>query len=223
MRPGFGAVKQRAGQAQTRAVSAFRPFGFAGTIGAKREAVSTERGANHRQRVTRCISRLITSAALLFCLTSTAASQTHAVIEKNATVLGFKIHYLEAGKGTPVVLLHGLGGDGSRWAPNIGPLAASFRIIAPDQIGFGQSDKPLANYHTGMLSEFLIEFLKVIGIPKASLVGNSMGASVRPIPPSIIRTRLIVSYFPICPPIDFQPGLRRRRRVTRIGGKSKTA
>ena len=124
------------------------------------------------------ISRLTTSAALLFCLTSTAASQTHSVIEKDATVLGFKIHYLEAGNGSPVVLLHGLGGDGSRWAPNIGPLAASFRIIAPDQIGFGQSDKPLANYHTGMLSEFLIEFLKVIGIPKASLVGNSMGAGV---------------------------------------------
>jgi 2-hydroxy-6-oxonona-2,4-dienedioate hydrolase len=124
------------------------------------------------------ISRLTTSAALLFCLTSTAASQTHSVIEKDATVLGFKIHYLEAGNGSPVVLLHGLGGDGSRWAPNIGPLAASFRIIAPDQIGFGQSDKPLANYHTGMVSEFLIEFLKVIGIPKASLVGNSMGAGV---------------------------------------------
>jgi hypothetical protein len=50
------------------------------------------------------ISRLTTSAALLFCLTSTAASPTHSVIEKDATVLGFKIHYLEAGNGSPVVL-----------------------------------------------------------------------------------------------------------------------
>jgi uncharacterized Ntn-hydrolase superfamily protein len=93
-------------------------------------------------------------------------------------VLSFKIHYLEAGAGAPVVLLHGLGGDGSLWAPNIGPLAADFRIFALDQIGFGQSDKPLANYHTGMLSEFLVGFLKAIGVQKASLVGISMGGTV---------------------------------------------
>ena len=77
-----------------------------------------------------------------------------------------------------MVLLHGLGGDGSCWAPNIGPLAADFRVIALDEIGFGQSDKPLANYHNGMLSEFLVDFLKAVGAPKASLAGNSMGASV---------------------------------------------
>jgi len=71
---------------------------------------------------------------------------------KDATVLGFKLHYLEAGRGAPVVLLHGLGGDGSRWAPNIDALAKDFHVFALDQIGFGQSDKPLANYHTGMLA-----------------------------------------------------------------------
>jgi pimeloyl-ACP methyl ester carboxylesterase len=88
------------------------------------------------------------------------------------------MHYLEAGRGAPVVLLHGLGGDGSRWTPNIEPLARDFHVFALDQIGFGQSDKPLANYHTGMLAEFLVGFLKAVGVPKASLVGNSMGASV---------------------------------------------
>src|SRR6516164_3535422 len=97
---------------------------------------------------------------------------------KDVTVLGFRLHYLEAGRGTPVVLLHGLGGDGSRWGPNIEPLARDFHVFALDQIGFGESDKPLANYHTGMLAEFLVGFLKAAGIPKASLVGNSMGAGV---------------------------------------------
>src|SRR3954452_11456824 len=97
---------------------------------------------------------------------------------KDVTVLGFKLHYLEAGKGAPIVLLHGLGGDGSRWGPNIEPLAKDFHVFALDQIGFGQSDKPLANYHTGMLAEFLVDFLKAVGVPKASLVGNSMGAGV---------------------------------------------
>ena len=97
---------------------------------------------------------------------------------KDVTVLGFKLHYLEAGRGAPVVLLHGLGGDGSRWGPNIEPLAKDFHVFALDQIGFGESDKPLANYHTGMLAEFLVGFLKAVAIPKASLVGNSMGAGV---------------------------------------------
>ena len=73
---------------------------------------------------------------------------------------------------------NGLGGDGSRWGPNIEPLAKDFHVFALDQIGFGESDKPLANYHTGMLAEFLVGFLKAAGISKASLVGNSMGASV---------------------------------------------
>lgn len=99
-------------------------------------------------------------------------------VARDVTVLSFKLHYLEAGSGPPVVLLHGLGGDGSRWAPNIAVLARDFHVFALDQIGFGQSDKPLANYHTGMLSEFLVDFLKALDIPKASLVGNSMGAAV---------------------------------------------
>lgn len=97
---------------------------------------------------------------------------------KDVTVLGFKLHYLESGAGAPVVLLHGLGGDGSRFGPNIAALSKNFHVFALDQIGFGLSDKPLANYHTGMLAEFLVDFLKAVGAPKASLVGNSMGASV---------------------------------------------
>ncbi len=60
----------------------------------------------------------------------------------------------------------------------IEPLARDFHVFALDQIGFGESDKPLANYHTGMLAEFLVDFLKAVNVPKASLVGNSMGAGV---------------------------------------------
>jgi pimeloyl-ACP methyl ester carboxylesterase len=97
---------------------------------------------------------------------------------KNVSVLGFNIYYHDEGSGPPVILLHGLGGDGSRWGPNIRALAADFRVIVPDQIGFGQSDKPLANYHNGMLAEFLARFMKAIELPKASIVGSSMGAWV---------------------------------------------
>ena len=125
------------------------------------------------------MKRYFAAAALIVAAAVVGGAQTQpGAVGKDTTVLGFKIHYLEAGRGAPVVLLHGLGGDGSRWAPNIEPLARDFHVFALDQIGFGQSDKPLANYHTGMLAEFLVGFLKAVGIPKASLVGNSMGAGV---------------------------------------------
>jgi pimeloyl-ACP methyl ester carboxylesterase len=136
------------------------------------------------QRVRARIADMRTLIALAAAAaTSTAAAglvvsaQTGPMV-KDVTVLGFKLHYLEAGRGAPVVLLHGLGGDGSRWAPNIGPLARDFHVFALDQIGFGQSDKPLANYHTGMLAEFLVGFLEAVHVQKAALVGNSMGAGV---------------------------------------------
>jgi pimeloyl-ACP methyl ester carboxylesterase len=125
--------------------------------------------------LTRCFTVVMVLAALV--LTVSAQPRATAAA-KDATVLGFKLHYLEAGKGAPVVLLHGLGGDGSRWGPNIEPLARDLHVFALDQIGFGQSDKPLANYHTGMLADFLVGFLKAVNVPKASLVGNSMGAGV---------------------------------------------
>ncbi|HMD33662.1 MAG TPA: alpha/beta fold hydrolase [Vicinamibacterales bacterium] len=125
--------------------------------------------------MTKTIAALLSAIAVLFV---GSARPRAAAVGKDVTVLGFKLHYLEAGRGAPVILLHGLGGDGSRWGPNIDPLAQSFHVFALDQIGFGQSDKPLANYHTGMLAEFLVDFIKAVGLQKASLVGNSMGASV---------------------------------------------
>jgi pimeloyl-ACP methyl ester carboxylesterase len=100
------------------------------------------------------------------------------VQQKDATVFGYKMHYREAGKGPAVILLHGLGGDGSRWGGTMDALSDDCRVIALDQIGFGESDKPLVNYNHALLAEFLIEFMNVVEIPKASIVGHSMGAFV---------------------------------------------
>jgi pimeloyl-ACP methyl ester carboxylesterase len=117
---------------------------------------------------------------MIACIIFGSASEVLAQkpVEKDATVLGFKLHYRELGRGPTVVLLHGLGADGARWERNIGPLSRDFRVIALDQIGFGQSDKPMANYDNRMLSEFLVRFLAAIGVAKASLIGSSMGAQV---------------------------------------------
>jgi pimeloyl-ACP methyl ester carboxylesterase len=122
---------------------------------------------------------LLAALAVTLCLgVPTRAQSLKAPIPEDVTVLSFKLHYLEAGTGKPVILLHGLGGDSSRWEQNITALAADFHVFALDQIGFGQSDKPMANYHVGMLSEFLVEFMNAVRLPKASLVGNSLGAAV---------------------------------------------
>lgn len=107
-----------------------------------------------------------------------ASEGRSAISQRDATVFSFKIHYLEAGDGPTVILLHGLGGDGSRWTPLMSSLASDFRVIALDQIGFGESDKPLINYNHGLLAEFLAEFMNTIDVPKASLVGHSMGGFV---------------------------------------------
>jgi pimeloyl-ACP methyl ester carboxylesterase len=99
-------------------------------------------------------------------------------MEGTATVYGAKIHYVEAGSGPVVVLLHGLGGNTTNWAFNIAPLAHKYRVVVPDQIGFGQSDKPLINYRIATYVDFLDAFLKELKIERASLVGNSMGGWV---------------------------------------------
>ncbi|HEX8091495.1 MAG TPA: alpha/beta hydrolase [Blastocatellia bacterium] len=95
--------------------------------------------------------------------------------DKFATIYGAKIHYLEAGSGPAVILLHGLGGDVSNWFATIGPLSEKYRVIVPDQIGFGRSDKPMINYRVGTLVDFLDALYKELKIERATLVGNSLG------------------------------------------------
>ena len=116
---------------------------------------------------------------LCSCSACTAGAQERPEpAAKDATVFGFKLHYLDAGRGQPVILLHGTGGEGARWMPTIRALAPEFRVIAPDQIGFGQSDKPLTTYHSG-LSRFPARFMQAIGVPKTPswvIRGRASGA-----------------------------------------------
>jgi pimeloyl-ACP methyl ester carboxylesterase len=123
----------------------------------------------------RLFALLATSTVVL---APSAMAQKVDPVAKDATVFSYKIHYLEAGRGAPVILLHGSGGEGARWLPTMQGLAPDFRVIAPDQIGWGSSDKPLTIYHGGVFAEFLARFMKEIGVPKAALIGQSMGAGV---------------------------------------------
>jgi pimeloyl-ACP methyl ester carboxylesterase len=117
------------------------------------------------------------ASVLLLCVNASAEERFQPVA-KDATVFSYKIHYLEAGRGEPVILLHGSGGEGARWMPQIEALSKEFRVIAPDHIGFGQSDKPMTTYHSGVFAGFIVGFMKTIGVQRATFIGQSLGAAV---------------------------------------------
>ena len=95
--------------------------------------------------------------------------------DKTIVVFGQSIHYFDVGSGPVVVLLHGLGARKEDWLPVLEPMAQKYRLLVPDQIGFGRSDKPLLDYSIQTYVDFLNEFLRQLKVEKASLVGESLG------------------------------------------------
>jgi pimeloyl-ACP methyl ester carboxylesterase len=95
--------------------------------------------------------------------------------DKMIAVFGQTIHYYDMGSGPVVVLLHGLGSRKEDWLPVLEPMAQKYRLLVPDQIGFGKSDKPLLDYSIQTYVDFLNEFLRQLKVEKASLVGESLG------------------------------------------------
>jgi pimeloyl-ACP methyl ester carboxylesterase len=86
---------------------------------------------------------------------------------------------LRAGQGDPVVLLHGLGATKASFLPTVAALAGSFRMLAIDLPGFGDSVKPLAApYDPPFFARAVAGVLDACGIERAHLIGNSMGGRV---------------------------------------------
>jgi pimeloyl-ACP methyl ester carboxylesterase len=112
-----------------------------------------------------------------------AASTTPADIHSRYVVAGgLKTHFLEAGEGFPVVLLHS-GEFGAcaelSWERTIGALARRFRVIAPDWAGFGKTEKVFSfDDMWGFRIRHITAFLHVLGIERAHFVGNSMGGTL---------------------------------------------
>ena len=69
--------------------------------------------------------------------------------------------------------LHGIGASAERWSNVIPFLSKHFRIIVPDIIGFGYSDKPTVEYNMPFFVKFLEDFLNSLGVKKASIGGSS--------------------------------------------------
>jgi pimeloyl-ACP methyl ester carboxylesterase len=81
-----------------------------------------------------------------------------------------------APNGRTVLLLHGRNFPSSYWAPTIKALsAAGYRVIAPDQIGFGKSSKPDFAYSFDAMARVTLALLDSLGVDRFELVGHSMG------------------------------------------------
>jgi len=94
-----------------------------------------------------------------------------------ASVNGHRIAYLDEGQGPPLILLHGYGGSMWQWEYQQ-PLTAQFRVITPDLIGSGLSDKPAIDYRPEELIDSIRGLMDDLGLPTATLIGNSMGGGV---------------------------------------------
>jgi pimeloyl-ACP methyl ester carboxylesterase len=89
------------------------------------------------------------------------------------------ISIITAGAGDPVILIHGLGATKGSFLPTVAALAPAFRVVSLDLPGFGDSVKPIgAAYHPPFFARAVIHLMDALEIPRAHLVGNSMGGRV---------------------------------------------
>jgi 2-hydroxymuconate-semialdehyde hydrolase len=95
---------------------------------------------------------------------------------------GIRTNYHDVGTGDPVLMIHGSGPGVSAWANwrlTMPELAKGFRVIAPDMVGFGYSQRPEGiHYNLDTWVDQAIGLLDALDIKKASVVGNSFGGAI---------------------------------------------
>lgn len=86
--------------------------------------------------------------------------------------------YRRAGRGPAILLIHGIAGSSRTWDEVVALLARDHTVIAPDLIGHGDSAKPPGDYSLGAHASALRDLLRVIGIERVTVVGQSFGGGV---------------------------------------------
>src|SRR6266481_5886527 len=132
------------------------------------------------------VSSLLTSVAVLSLVFFFAASREksqvraadNAIVSRDAEVAGVKLHYMTAGHGTPLILLHGYAETSRMWMPIIPLLAERFTVIAPDLPGIGDSDIPAHGLDMKSAAISIHELAKSLGVQKAEVVGHDIGLMV---------------------------------------------
>ena len=94
------------------------------------------------------------------------------------TVESDLVHYEVLGRGRPVIFLHGWLGSWRYWVPTMQQLSMKYRTYALDLWGFGDSGKNALRFGLQSQVDLLFQFYERLGIPKAALIGHSLGAAV---------------------------------------------
>ncbi|WIX87204.1 alpha/beta hydrolase [Amycolatopsis sp. DG1A-15b] len=99
-------------------------------------------------------------------------------LESMATVNGTRLHYLRAGDGPPLFLLHGWPQTSHCWRKVLAPLAETHTVIAPDLRGYGRSDKPKSGYDKRTMAADVAALADHLGFAKTVVAGHDRGGRV---------------------------------------------
>src|SRR5207253_7983025 len=116
---------------------------------------------------------------LLFSVSSSKvyeAAANEAIVPRTAGINGVKLHYITAGHGAPLILLHGYAETSLMWKPIIPVLAERFTVIAPDLPGIGDSDIPAHGLDMKSAAIRIHDLAKSLGVQKAEVVGQTFGS-----------------------------------------------
>ena len=98
--------------------------------------------------------------------------------QKDAVVRGVRVRYIEAGEGTPLVLVHGLTSSKVAWRENIEALAERHRVYTVDLPGHGDSEKYGINFDSAFIVGLMREFVMGLGHERVAMAGISLGGGV---------------------------------------------
>jgi pimeloyl-ACP methyl ester carboxylesterase len=126
---------------------------------------------------------LLASVMALMLAAHTARAQAvgpnaPGIESRSASVNGTRLHYLIAGRGPAVILLHGFGETSYMWRPLMVQLAARHTVIAPDLRGAGGSAKPAGGYDKKTLAQDVHALAQSLGERKVTVVGHDIGLMV---------------------------------------------
>ncbi len=113
-----------------------------------------------------------------FSSTAYAQATRETIASRTAQINGVKLHYMTAGHGTPLILLHGYAETSLMWKPIIPVLAERFTVIAPDLPGIGDSDIPTDGLDMKSAAVRIHDLAKSLAVQKADVVGHDIGLMV---------------------------------------------
>jgi pimeloyl-ACP methyl ester carboxylesterase len=129
-------------------------------------------------RVLNIFMRAAIALVFLAIAFSARAHATETIASRFADIDGVKLHYLTAGKGPAVLLLHGYAETSLMWKPIIPVLAERFTVIAPDLPGIGDSDIPANGLDMKTAAIRMHGLARSLGVEKAEVVGHDIGLMV---------------------------------------------